>query len=154
MIGRLVRSLSLVALATFSVSCSSVPVGGAAAPQLITPRQAIERAADAAPAGVDGVFDVNVRATGHQDGIIYLNSENDYRDQRNLTVDIPPAAAAALQAKYGESPETFFKGKHLAVTGQAKRVTIWFSCHGVQTEKYYYQTHVEVADPSQLQVLQ
>ncbi len=148
MVGRLVRIFSIIVLTT------SVPLVGTNAQQLITPRQAIERAADAAPAAVDGVFDIQVRSTGDQDDHIYLNSEDDYRDQRNLTVDIPPATASVLQIQYGESPETFFKGKHLAVTGQAKRVKIWFFADGMKTDKYYYQTHVVVTDPSQLKILQ
>ena len=152
--GRLAKLLPLAALAAFSICFSSIPLNGAAAEPLITPRHAVELAADAAPSAVGGVFDVQVRATGDQDGIIYLNTEIDYRDQRNLSVDIPPDVAAALQTKYGESPETFFKGKHLAVTGAAQRVTIWFFANGVQTDKYYYQTHVKVTDPSQLQIVQ
>ena len=154
MIGRLAKLLPFVALAAISFCFSSIPVDSAAAQSLITPRHAVELAADAAPSGVAGVFDVPVRATGDQDGIIYLNTELDYRDQRNLSIDIPPDVAAALQTKYGESPETYFNGKHLAVTGAAQRVTIWFFSNGVQTDKYYYQTHVKVTDPSQLQIVQ
>ena len=139
--------IGLVLLATFA-ACTT-----ASAQDAITPRHAVEMAADAAPAGVDGKFEMQVRSTGAQDGIIYLDSEVDYRDQRNLAIDIPPAVATALEAKYGSAPLLFFRGKHIAVTGQAKRVTIRFSCKDVQTDKYYYQTHVELHDASQIEIL-
>jgi hypothetical protein len=137
-------------LAVFAVAAVCT---GARAQDFVTPRQAIERAADAAPAGVDGTFTLQVRAVGVQDGILYLNSERDYRDQRNLSIDIPPSVAAALLAKYGSPPMTFLMGKHIAVTGQARRVTIWFQCDGKATDKYYYQTHVELHDASQIEIL-
>jgi len=145
MIKKIFGFLSLLALVT-GVTVS------AGAGEFITPRQAIEKAADAAPAGISGTFDMQVLATGDKDGEIYLNSENDYRDQRNLTVVIRPDVAAAFAAKYGESAETFFKGKHILVTGEAKRVTIWFLCDDKRTDKYYYQTHVVLTDAGQVQI--
>lgn len=133
-----------------AIALLAIPALGA--PQLITPRQAIEKAADAAPLGVDGTFDMLIRGSGHQDGYTYLNSEDDYRDQRNLTVAIPPGVASALKALYGEAPETYFKGKHIQVSGQAMRVKILFFCSCGESDKYYYQTHVALTDPNQLQV--
>lgn len=120
---------------------------------MITPRQAVEKAADAAPAAVKGVFDMQVRSSGEQDGYLYLNSEEDYRDQRNLTVAIRPGLDVALQTRFGAAPATYFKGKHIRVTGVAQRVKIWFFCQGKQTEKYYYQTHVELEDAGQIKIV-
>lgn len=120
---------------------------------LITPRRAIELAADAAPDGAPGVFDLVVKATGQQNDMFYLNSEQDYRDQRNLTIDIPPRVDLVLVAKYG-ALGPFFMGKHLHVTGVARRVKIWFlNNDGTRSQKYYYQTHVLVQDPSQIQII-
>lgn len=137
----------------FALLAAFAVCGGAQAEDTITPQQAIERAADAAPAGVKGVFVMDVRGTGRQDGNLYLNSQVDYRDQRNLTIAIAPDIAAALQTKFGDAPDTFLVGKRIAVTGEAKRVTIWFLWNGVPTEKYYYQTHVALTAADQLQIL-
>ena len=56
-----------------------------AATQAITPAEAIRRAAEAAPRGVEGRFTFTVKATGRAEGNrLFLNSEADYRDQRNI----------------------------------------------------------------------
>ncbi len=138
--------LSLIVLAT------GVMVS-AGAEDYLTPPQAIQKAAYAAPASVGGTFDMQVRTTG-QAGFVYLNSESDYRDQRNVTVVISPFVRAALLQKFGQAPEVYFLGKHIRVTGEAKRVTIRFYSNGVQTDKYYFQTHIDLADASQIQVVQ
>jgi hypothetical protein len=114
------------------------------------PTAAILRAADAAPRAVPGDFVMHVAATGRQDGRIYLNSERDYRDQRNLTVAIEPQAIPLLERKFGASPDAYFRGKWIEVRGAAQRVRIDFIAGGRPTSKYYYQTHVRVADPSQI----
>jgi hypothetical protein len=130
--------------------------------QTMTPRQAVERAADAAndippdaaPPGVKGSFDLRVQATDARDGKVWLNSEHDYRDQRNLTVVIPANVADSLRAKYGASPETFFRDKRIEVSGVARRATIlFFDDAGRPTGKYYFQTHVQVSDPAQIRLL-
>jgi len=135
------------------VVCCIALATSACAPNLITPRQTIETAADAAPAGVTGVFDMQVRATGEQDGNASLNSEVDYRDQRNLTIELAPDVVAALQARYGIASVGYFSGKHIHVTGEARRVTVWFFSDGKQTDKYYYQTHVRVTDVNQIEIV-
>jgi hypothetical protein len=120
----------------------------------MAPRQAIEAAADAAPAGVDGVFEVRVRTVGRSEDRVILNSEADYRDQRNLSIVLSPEAVQAIEAKYGQRIEDYFQGHKLLVSGQARRVTIWFFADGERSDKYYYQTHVDVADPEQLKLVE
>ena len=119
----------------------------------ITPRQAIVAAADAAPAGVQGVFEVQVRAVGRSQDRVILNSEADYRDQRNLSIVLSPGAVHAMEANCRGSVEACFQGRKVLVSGKAKRVTIWFFSNGEQTDKYYYQTHVDVADADQVKLL-
>lgn len=121
-------------------------------PFAITPMMAIEAANANAPAAVSGVFDLHIRATGRQDGYLYLNTEDDYRDQRNLSVDIPLAVETKLTEKYGKL-DTFFIGKHLQISGAARRVKIHFMSRGEPTEKYYYQTHVGVGQPWQIRIV-
>jgi len=119
----------------------------------VAPEQAVITAAKVAPDGVQGLFALEVRATGHLDSKVYLNSETDYRDQRNLTIAIGPLVAADLKLRYGAEPEVFFKGKHVVVSGIAERVRIDFAVNGVVTEKYYYQTHVNVSSAHQIQIV-
>jgi len=139
--------LSLLALA----ACVTV---GAGAEDAFTPLQAIEKAAAAAPRSVAGTFDVEVLATGEQGGDVFLNSQKNYHDPRNVSVVISPFVGAALTKKFGQPLQSYFLGKHIRVTGEAKRVTIWFYAYGVRTKKYYFQTHIVLADASQVQIVQ
>jgi len=132
--------------------CSTMPPHATDPTGGIAPREAILAAADAAPNGVNGVFVLLVRATGRQSGQIYLNSELDYRDQRNLTVAIAPRAADALAQRYGMPADRFFANKAIRVRGAARRVRIEFTTDGRPTGKYYYQTHVAVSSPDQIAV--
>ncbi|NBB93733.1 MAG: hypothetical protein GVY32_11255 [Gammaproteobacteria bacterium] len=121
-------------------------------PSWITPQQAVMSAAEAAPAGVDGTFAMTVQATGTQNGRIYLNSERDYRDQRNLTVALSPRAAAQLAQRLREPPSAGLRGEDILVRGTARRTTIYFYANGRMTDKYYYQTHVDVTDADQVTI--
>ena len=121
--------------------------------QRYTPQQAVMAAASAAPQTVPGMFTMQVKATGKERGRVFLNSELDYRDQRNLTVTIEPRAAKALAARFGSPPDIFFKGKAIEVRGAARRVTIGFFETGRPTGRYYYQTHVTVRGGDQIRLM-
>lgn len=108
---------------------------------------------DRAPDGIKGTFRLPIKASGNQRGIIYLNTEDDYRDRRNITVAIHPKLIHAFIKKYGESPESYFINKTIEVTGEAKRMKIFFFSKGKITKKYYFQTHVRVASLEQIKVL-
>jgi hypothetical protein len=95
-----------------------------------------------------------VRGAGRQNGWLYLNSETDYRDQRNLTIALPPKAARELEAQLGDDPVIAMKGKTIRVTGTAQRTTIWFLENGKRSNSYYYQTHVRLMDLSQIRILE
>lgn len=109
-------------------------------------------AANAAPASVDGTFSMTVQATGSQRNQTYLNSELDYRDQRNLTIAITPHAVQQLADRLGEHPRVALKGKDILVQGAAARTKTYFFANGRMTDKYYYQTHVNVNDADQITV--
>ena len=115
----------------------------------ITPEQAVLQAAAAAPRYVAGVFEMEVKTTGTQNGVVYLNSEADYRDQRNLTIAISPQAVSRFSAS-GIDPLQAFTGKRVLVKGAASRVTIFMFMDNKKSDKYYYQTHVAVLDPQQI----
>ena len=140
-------------LAAVAAGCSAAapePVSTAGA---ITPREAIVAAADAAPAGIDALFALRVQAAGRNGGRVYLNSERDYRDQRNLTINVAPDAASALRHRYGAPPDRFFVGRTIRVRGTARRVRIDFVTDGRPSGRYYYQTHVAVTDPDQISLV-
>lgn len=122
-------------------------------PEWVTPAQAVHTAAKVAPDLVKGVFAFEVIATGSQDRMVYLNSEEDYRDQRNLTIAISPKAAAELKKIYRADPQKFLKGKFIAVDGLAERVKVAFFVNGKDSGKYYFQTHVKVDKASQIEVV-
>ena len=121
--------------------------------QQFTPQEAVMAAASAAPRTVPGLFTMQVKATGKERKRVYLNSELDYRDQRNLTINIDPRTAQALKTRFGAAPEEFFKGKTIEVRGAARRVTIGFFENGRPTGLYYYQTHVNVRHSSQIRLV-
>ena len=118
----------------------------------IDPSQAVQLAAASPRLGVTGVFAMTVKATGKTDRV-HLNSELDYRDQRNLSIAVEPAATEELAAQLGSPPEIALKGKQILVTGTARRARIVFFADGKPTDKYYFQTHVVVTKASQIKVL-
>ncbi|SFO26096.1 hypothetical protein [Sphingomonas sp. OK281] len=132
----------------------AVALAGCATPQVsrdaIGPMVAIERAAGLAPGGYPGIFVMTVRASGTQGSSLYLNSERDYRDPRNLSLEVRPIAQAQLEARLGAPAGTALQGRTIRVDGEARRVRIDFTTDGRPTGKYYYQTHVVIARGEQL----
>ena len=116
----------------------------------VVPMVAIERAAGLAPGAYPGIFVMTVRASGRQGSSLYLNSENDYRDPRNLSLEIRPIAQAQLESRLGAPAETALQGRTIRVDGEARRVRIDFTTDGRPTGKYYYQTHVVIERGEQL----
>ncbi len=122
--------------------------------EAIPPQQAIVMAADVAPQPVYVTVDLQVRGIATQNGFTYLNSEKDFRDQRNVSLEIPAEVLAQVEAKFGGQLAAYARGKHLLVKGPARRVTIWFfDDEGRRSDKYYFQTHLRVSDPAQIQIL-
>ena len=155
------RPLSLAPFLAVFTLCATAMAQVAAVPP-IAPAEAVQLAAAAAPDhGIKGTFLIAVKATGvdKRRNEILLNSELDYRDQRNLTVDIAQTAIAELEAKFGKNLRTYFVGKQILVTGTARRVTIYFgkpqfSAVGKLRSKYYFQTHVAVVSADQIALVQ
>lgn len=106
-----------------------------------------------APNAVEGVFKFKIKASGVKRGEVFLNTELDYRDRRAITVTIAPNVASALMEKYGSAPEAFFVDKIVEVTGEAKRVKIYFISNGMLTSKYYFQTHINVPSIDNIKVV-
>ncbi|MEG3169870.1 hypothetical protein U1737_16890 [Sphingomonas sp. LB3N6] len=140
--------MRIVALAVLAA------LAGCATPQIsrdaVVPMVAIERAAALAPGAYPGVFVMTVRASGRQGSSLYLNSESDYRDPRNLSLEVRPIAQAQLESRLGTPVDTALQGRTIHVDGEARRVRINFTYDGRPTGKYYYQTHVVIERGEQL----
>lgn len=130
--------------------CASVPDGSS---QWIAPADAVQLAAAAAPRTVRGQFHLRVQNTGTQHGNVYLNSERDYRDQRNLTITLTPRAIEQYTRLTGQDPQQAFRNQDIVVSGAAARVRIGFFVDSQPSDKYYYQTQLVVNDTSQIRVL-
>jgi len=114
----------------------------------------IRDAASSAPDKVSGEYTLKVKAAGSQGHFLYLNTEDDYRDQRNVSIALSPKAINDLSKRYGSDLERFFVNKTLKIKGEAQRVKIHFMrAPGVPSTKYYYQTHIRITDMSQLEVI-
>ena len=145
------RTLAASALCLLLAACvheqmAVLPPG----PAWIDPSRAVQLAAAAPRDGVTGVFAMTVRAVGRDERGVYLNSERDYRDQRNLTVVLTPDVAAQLEGRLGGPLEQRLRGHAIQVSGTARRTKIVFFADGQATDKYYYQTHVRVMKAGQI----
>lgn len=124
--------------------------------QFLTPADAIRLAAQVAedrPTVAKGVYQLRVQATGRDSSNVYLNSEKDYRDQRNISIHLAKKVEKPLQEKYGQPALEFFQGKLIQVDGEPKKIKIWFTYRGKRTGGYYFQTHIVVSDMDQIKVI-
>lgn len=111
----------------------------------LTAWDAIVLSEQAAPSPVPGVFSLQIRNADRAGNMVYLNTESDYRDRRNVTVVLTPKVLKEFAEQYpDQQPEQYFLGRSIVVNGAASRQTIWFTSNGKQTEKYYFQTHIPV----------
>jgi hypothetical protein len=117
----------------------------------LTPEEAVMKAASAYPRPVVGVFEFQVRRAELVGPNLFLNSESDYRDQRNLSIRIEPAALSELHKRFGDNLSLLL-GRKVRVVGPAVRVRIDFTENGRATGKYYYQTQVPVRDARQVEL--
>ncbi|WP_394779540.1 hypothetical protein [Undibacterium sp.] len=118
------------------------------------PARAIALAQKAAPAPVKGVFEMDIKAVGHDRGQIYLNSEDDYRSKDNLSIHLLPSAEAELKRTLAVADlDETLKGRRIRVDGKVRQVKIWFLENGVKTDRFYYQTHVLVRDADQIRFI-
>lgn len=99
-------------------------------------------AAEQYPQSLDGTFTLKVSETGHQRDAVFLNTESDYRDPRNITISLSPDLAREFFSLHHQLPQHYYKGKTLQVSGELKQVEILFISDGKPSGKYYFQTHV------------
>ncbi len=127
-------------------------LGGCAVQQSVSPAKAGLTALDAivmseqtAPEPVPGVFSLHIKNADKVGDVVYLNTEFDYRDRRNVTLVLTPRMLQEFAASYpDQQPQQYFLGRNIVVNGAASRQTIWFISQGKKTEKYYFQTHIPI----------
>lgn len=102
-------------------------------------------------AGLMGDFAMTVKAIGFERGLFYLNSELDYRDRNCLTVVIPAATMAKLVGTTDlEAVKKSYVGNRISMRGVARQVRVDFIVENQPTGKYYYQSHLFVANEQNL----
>ena len=116
----------------------------------VAPSVAVQLAQKAGPLGARGEFVMLVAATGKSKGHLFLNSELDYRDPRNLSIDIAPWIMGRLESRFGAPLESFFRGKQIVVRGSVRRVPIKILDNDGRPRQMYFQTHVDVLQASQI----
>lgn len=101
-------------------------------------------------AGFDGVFKFEIKAANIHNNYLYINSEEDYRDRRCLTVRIKPELVSEFTNRYGENVSEALVGRSLMVKGTARRQVIRAIGPDHKPTFPYYQTHIVVEDLTQL----
>jgi len=139
----------LIAGCVFLAGCAATNEEPTPKPGL-TARDAIELSEANAPKSVPGIFSLTIKATGRRDGYIYLNTQDDYRDRRNVTVVLLPHFQQAFKEKYGVDSDEKLINQTILVKGLARRMKISLMRDGKRSEKYYFQTHIPVKKLGQI----
>ncbi len=105
------------------------------------------------PEGVRGTFQIPIKASGSVRGIIYLNSDLDYREPSNISIVLSPVIVESVSNTYGSSPDLYFIDKTIEITGKVERVKVHYFKNGKRTKKYYFQTHIKVDSIDNIRVL-
>jgi hypothetical protein len=109
------------------VACLALAVPAAAQHHqldVLTPAEAISRAAAASPKPVRAVFQFRVQnAAKSRDGY-YVDSEKNFRSPSNLGLAIRASAMPALTKKYGADLKSAFLGKTIKAIGEVRRLSV------------------------------
>lgn len=131
-------------------------LGACASPTVVSgPTEAIRLAATRSDGiEVQVVMDVQSASTGKdlEAGIVFLNSEPDYRNLNSLNVTLSPEVVRKLVLERKIDPIQGFLHHTIRVTGTAKRVQIAI-LQGSYAGSFYYQTHLEVTNADNIQLL-
>jgi DNA/RNA endonuclease YhcR with UshA esterase domain len=84
--------------------------------------------------------EMKVKSTGKSRTLVFLNSEENYRDEKNFTVVLFEKGLEGLKKNKIEDPATHYKGKTVRVTGT---VTL-----------YNQKPQIKVEDPAQIEVVE
>lgn len=133
-------------------ACSSTPEISSKS-ELTDIIKLIEKAKRRYPEGVRGTFQISIKASGNHGGVIFLNSDVDYRDPKNITVVLEPSTIESFSKIYNASPDSYFINKTIEVKGKVERIKIYRYTKARRTGEYYFQTHIKVTSIDQISVL-
>ena len=117
--------------------------------QVFSPAEAIELAKKER-LGVLGTYQFQVKGANVVNGVLFLNSEDNYRDPKNLTVRCDETATRMLTLRFSGSPAMFLKGKCIQAVGRPIRVPVALVVDGEVSNRGYYQTHIRISNPEML----
>ena len=140
-------------------------VAGAAVAAEAAPMDAAEaiRVAEAnAPAPVHGRFLLPIQASGKDHGVLFLNTEPDYRSPKSISIELLPDVAKKLGKRLGGSPGEALHGKTVLVAGEVRRVAIYLESRAndrrirnrLPPQPAYFQTHIFLRNADDLQVVE
>lgn len=139
----------LITLAALSLVVPASAQDGAVT--VYVPETAIAAAADEKE-GIGGLFVMTVESAAKVGQTLYLNSEDDYRDRKNLSIAVDMDIYEDLRREVGGDPEVVLEGKRIRVAGVAKATPI--KRRGRSDDQVsYYQTRIYVYDPRQIELL-
>jgi DNA/RNA endonuclease YhcR with UshA esterase domain len=85
----------------------------------LTPAEAAKKV------GEKVTVEMEVKSAGKASGVVFLNSEADFKDPRNFTLFINKAGAEKFKEAKVEDPAAHFKGKTVRATGKATLYREW-----------------------------
>lgn len=97
-----------------------------------------------------GTYKFEVKSAKVVKGVLFLNSEPNYRDPKCLTVRCDETATRMLAMKFAASPALYLRAKWVLATGRPVRVPIALVENGEPTNLGYYQTHIRISNPEML----
>ena len=112
---------------TALLACVILAVPASAARQqldMLTPAQAIGRAATSSPKPVRALFQFRVQSAAKTSRGYYLDSEKNFRSASNLGVAIRASAMPGLTKKYGRDLKSAFVGKTVKIIGEVRRLSV------------------------------
>ncbi|MBQ4809763.1 hypothetical protein A7985_04515 [Pseudoalteromonas luteoviolacea] len=106
-----------------------------------------------APHGVSGTFEFEIKGSGKVDGEVFLNTEENFRDRRSISIALSPKVVMAFIRKEGLSPKIYFLDKKIQVTGEAKRKKVFLTSNGKKMRSYFFLTEINVTSLDQIKEL-
>lgn len=119
----------------FTAAIAAVCLGDARGAEPISAAEAMDRV------GEEGTVEFIVRSTGtsRKEGLLFLNSEENFRSNRNFSIVLDPAAIASFKAAGIKDIEKHYFCKKVRVTGRV--------------EHFKSVTDIKATKPEQIQIV-
>jgi DNA/RNA endonuclease YhcR with UshA esterase domain len=101
----------------------------------LTPAEAVKKVGDKV------TVELKVQSSAaSKSGVVFLNSEKDFKDKKNLTIFLSKDAVAKFKHAKIENPAEYYKGKTIRVSGKV--------------ELYNKRPEIKVAGPDDVKVVE